>query len=133
MKTTTNSGLRWPYVNLKKANWDRYRLEVEVVMSKCSFPTYCQRDKKIFRTIPLKAALHHIPTESHRLIEESVPADILDVMTRRDNLCKRDPTSPGLNNDIQKRICIHKRKNWEILLRPFTKRQILPSCGELSK
>ena len=28
IKTTTNPGLRRTYVNLKKANWDRYRQEV---------------------------------------------------------------------------------------------------------
>ena len=57
----------------------------------------------------------HIPTGRHRLHEEPVPAEILDVMTRRDDLRKRDPTAPErirLNKDIQKRICVHKRKKW---------------------
>ena len=69
----------------------------------------------IFRTILLKAASHHIPTGRHRLHEEPVPAEILDVMNRRDDLRKRDPTSPELprmNKDIQNRICVHKRKKW---------------------
>ena len=37
------------------------------------------------------------------------------MMTRRDDLCKRDPTSPELprlNYDIQKRIYVHKRQKW---------------------
>ena len=37
------------------------------------------------------------------------------MMTRRDDLRKRDRTSPELlrlNKDIQKRICEHKRKKW---------------------
>ena len=51
-----------------------------------------QRDEKIFRTVLLKAASHHIPTGRHRLHEEPVPAEILDVMTRRHDLRKRDPT-----------------------------------------
>ena len=83
MKTTPKPGLRQTYVNLKKANWDRYRLEVEAALSKRSLPTDCQRDEKILRTILLKAASHHIPTGRHRLHEEPVPAEILDVMTRR--------------------------------------------------
>ena len=106
MKTTPKPGLRQTYVNLKKANWDRYRLEVEAALSKRSLPTDCQRDEKILRTILLKAASHHIPT---------VPAEILDVMTRRDDLRKRDYTSPELprlNKDIQKCICEHKRQKW---------------------
>ena len=90
MKTTPKPGLRQTYVNLKKANWDRYRLEVEAALSKRSLPTDCQRDEKILRTILLKAASHHIPTGRHRLHEEPVPAEILDVMTRRDDLRKRD-------------------------------------------
>ena len=104
MKTTTTPGLRQTYVNLKKDNWDRYRQEVEAALSKRSLPTYCQRDEKIFRTVLLKAASHHIPTGRHRLHEEPVPAEILDVMTRRDDLRKGDPTSPELlrlNYDIQ--------------------------------
>ena len=62
MKTTSTPGLHRTYVNLKKANWDRYRQEVETALSKRSLPTYCQRDEKIFRTVLLKAASHHIPT-----------------------------------------------------------------------
>ena len=115
MKTTPKPGLRQTYVNLKKANWDRYRLEVEAALSKRSLPTDCQRDEKILRTILLKAASRHIPTGLHRLHEEPVPADILDVMTRQDDLRKRDRTSPELprlNKDIQKRICEHKRQKW---------------------
>ena len=34
MMTTTTPGLRRTYVNLKKANWDRYRQEVEASLSK---------------------------------------------------------------------------------------------------
>ena len=100
-----------------KANWDRYRQEVEAALSKCSFPTDCQRDEKIFRTVLLKAASHHIPTGWHRLHEEPVSAEILDVMTRQDDLRKRDPTSPELprlNYDIQNRIYAHIGQKWRI-------------------
>ena len=48
-----------------------------------------------------------------RLHEEHVPAEILDVMTRRDDLRKRDPISPELprlNYDIQ--IYLHKKQKW---------------------
>ena len=117
MKSPSNPGLRRTYVNLKKANWDRYRQEVEAALSKRSLPTDCQRDEKIFRTILLKAASHHIPTGRHRLHEEPVPEEILDVMNRRDDLRKRDPTSPELprmNKDIQNRICVHKRQKWRL-------------------
>ena len=115
MKTSSNPGLRRTYVNLKKANWDRDRQEVEAVLSKCSLPTDCQRDEKTFRTVLLKAALYHIPTGRHRLHEEPVPADILDVMNRRDDLRTRHPTSPELprlNKAIQNHICVHKRQKW---------------------
>ena len=64
MKTIPKPGLRQTYVNLKKANWDRYRQEVDAALSKRSLPTDCQRDEKIFRTILLKAASHHIPLEA---------------------------------------------------------------------
>ena len=115
IKTTSTPGLRQTYVKLKKANWDRYRQEVETAMSKRSLPTDCQRDEKIFCTVLLKTASHPIPTGRHRLHEEAVPAEILDVMTRRDDLRKRVPTSPErtiLNYDIQNRIHAHKRQKW---------------------
>ena len=78
-----------------------------------SLPTDCQRDEQILRTVRLKAASHHIPAGRHILYEGPVPAEILDVMTRRDDLRKRDPTSPELprlNYDIQNRIYAHKRQ-----------------------
>ena len=90
MKTPSNPGLRQAYVNLKKANWDGYRQEVEVALSKRSLPTDCQSDEKIFRTVLLKAASHHIPTGRHRLHEEPVPVVILDVMNRRDYIRKTE-------------------------------------------
>ena len=114
MKTPSNPGLRRTHVNLKKANWDRYRQEVEAALSKRSLPTDCQRDEKIFCTVLLKAS-HHIHTGRHRLHEEAVPTEILDVMNRRDDLRKRDPTSPELprlNKTIQNCICVHKRQKW---------------------
>ena len=79
-------------------------------MSKRSLPTDCQRYEKIFRTVLLKAASHHIPTGRHRLHKEAVPAEILDEMTS-----VKDPTSPELprlNKAIQNRICVHKRQKW---------------------
>ena len=65
-------------------------------VSNRSLPTDCQRNEKIYSTVLLKAASHHIPTGHHILHEEPVPTEILDVMNRRDDLCKRDPTSPEL-------------------------------------
>ena len=115
MKTPSNPGLRRTYVNIKKANWDRYRQEVEVALRKRSFPIDCQRDEKIIRTVLLKAASHHIHNGCHRLHEEPVPAEILDMMNRWDDLHKRDHTSPELprlNKAIQNRICVHKRQQW---------------------
>ena len=88
MKTPSNQGLRRTYVNLKKANWDRYnRQEVEAALSKRSLPTDCQRDEKIFRTVLLKAASHHIPTGRHLFHEQPVPEEILD-MSNELLLCK---------------------------------------------
>ena len=46
MRTTTIPGLRRTYVNLKKANWERYRLELEAALGKRSLPTGCQRDER---------------------------------------------------------------------------------------
>ena len=98
MKTTSTLGLRRTYVNLKKDNWDRYRQKVEQ-----AFPSVQFYSKQRNTTSLLDDRLH----------EEPVPAEILDVMTRRDDLRKRDPTSPELprlNYDIQNHIYAHKRQ-----------------------
>ena len=121
MKTTTSPGLRQTYVNLKKANWDSYRQEVEAALSKRSLPTHCQRDEKFFRTVLLKAASHHIPTGRHRLHKEPVPVEILDVMTRLDDPPVKEITSRLNCQDrimTSKTASTHtKGKNGKILLR----------------
>ena len=89
---------------------------MEVALSKRSLPTDCQRDEKILRTLLLKAASHHIPTGRHRLHEEPVPAEILDVMTRQDERDRTSSELPRLNKDIQKRICEHKRQKWRVFV-----------------
>ena len=51
------------------------------------------------------------------VIMELLVCLLLDVMNRRDDLRKRDPTSPELprmNKDIQNRICVHKRQKWRL-------------------
>ena len=83
MKTTTTPRLRRTNVNLNKDNWDRYRQEVEPALSKRYLPTDCQRDEKIFRTVLLKPASHHIPAGRHRLHEEPVPAENLRQRTKQ--------------------------------------------------
>ena len=121
MKTPSNPGLRRTYVNLKEAHWDRYRQEVEAALSEHYLPEDCKRDEKIFRTGLLKAASHLITTGRLRLHEKPVPAEILNVMNRRDELRKTDPMSPELlrlNKEIQNRIYVPNGKNGEIVLKP---------------
>ena len=136
MKTTSTPGICLTYVNLKKADWDRCRQEVETALSKRSLPTDCQRDEKIFRTVLLKAVSHHIPTGRHRLHKEPIPAEILDVMTRRDDLRKRDPTSPEqpkLNYDIQNRIYAHKRQQFRDFIETLDQKTDVTMLWELLK
>ena len=63
---------------LKKANWDRYRKEIEDKLSKRRLPTNCQKGEKILRTIILKAASQHIPSGGHRINTEPVPMEKLE-------------------------------------------------------
>ena len=55
------------YINLKKADWTRYRQEIERKLSSRHLPTDCQKYRKLFRATLLKAASHHIPTGRHKL------------------------------------------------------------------
>ena len=101
--------------NLKKANWDRYRREIEDKLSKRRLPSNCQQGEKILRTIILIAASRHIPSGRHRINMEPVPAEILERMRARDDLRSRDPTSPALqqmNEDITRTTNEHRRNTW---------------------
>ena len=60
-----------------------------------------------YSSTQISITLH--PYLTTRLHEKLVPAEIPDVMNRRDDLRKRDPTSPELprlNKAIQNRICV---------------------------
>ena len=78
--------------NLKKANWDRYRKELEDKLSKRRLPTNCQKGEKILRTILLKAASRHILSWRHRINTDPDPTEILEIMRARDDLRSRDHT-----------------------------------------
>ena len=106
---------RRTYVNLKRANWERYEQEIEDKLDSYPQPENCQKDEKIFRNVLLKAASHHIPSGRHRVNPNPVPAEILAKMTERDELRKQDPSSPDLhrlNNDITRAISNHKQQKW---------------------
>ena len=113
--TATSSPARHrTYMNLKKADWTRYRQEIERKLSSRHLPTDCQIDEKLFRATLLKAASHHIPTGRRKLYTQ-VPAEILAMKEERDDLCKQDPASPRLwtmNDEITKSTSDHKRRQW---------------------
>ena len=58
--------------NLKKANWDRYRKEIEDKLSKRGLPINCKK-KKILLTIILKVVTQLIPSGRHRINTEAFP------------------------------------------------------------
>ena len=112
---TTSPALHRTFVNLKKANWVRYRQEIEDKLCSRQLPSNCQVDEKLFRATLLKAASHHIPTGRHKLHSQQVPTEILAKMIERDDLRKQDPSSPllpTLNADITRAISEHKRSKW---------------------
>ena len=61
-------------------------------MEELSIKAELGNTKLIISYVLLKIASHHIPTGCHRHHVEPVPAEILDVMNRRDDLRKRDLT-----------------------------------------
>ena len=73
--------------NLKKANRDRYRREIEDKLSKRRLPSNCQKGENILRTIILKAASRHISSSSGYIGK--------DERTRHPRLQTTQPTSGG--------------------------------------
>ena len=116
MAPSSTPSLHRNYVNLKKANWERYSKDIEEALSTEPNPTDCQQGEKILRAAILKAASHHIPSGRHKLDHtEALPADIVDMMSARDDLRSRDPTSPALsqmNDEINQAKNRHKRDKW---------------------
>ena len=79
-------------------------------------PFDCQKEEKTLRSIILKAASHHIPTGRHKLNTEPVPAEILDLTNKRDDLRQRHHTSPELqriNEEITRTATAHKQAKWK--------------------
>ena len=104
------------YVNLKKATWARFTQKIEDKLSNRPLPSDCQKDEKILRSIILKTASHHIPTGRHKLNTEPVPAEVLDLTKKRDDLRQRDHTSPELqriNDEIKRATTAHKQAKWK--------------------
>ena len=57
MKTTPKPGLRQTYVNLKKANWDRYRHEVEAPLASVPFQQTAKEMRRSF--VQFYSKQHH--------------------------------------------------------------------------
>ena len=135
MAPSSTPSLHQNYVNLKKANWERYSKDIEETLSTEPDPTDCQQGEKILRAAILKSASHHIPSGRHKLDHtfflrrrfistkqiykknhtEALPADIVDMMSARDDLRSRDPTSPALsqmNDEINQAKNRHKRDKY---------------------
>ena len=114
--TATSSPARHrTYINLKKADWTRYRQEIERKLSPRHLPTDCQKDQKLFQATLLKAASHHIPTGIRKLYTQQVKAGTLAMIEERDDLRKQDPASSRLstmNDEITKATSDHKRRQW---------------------
>ena len=113
--TATSSPARHR-INIKKADWMRYRQEIERKLSSRHLPTDCRKDEKLFRATLFKTASHHITTGRRKLYTQQVPAEILAMMEERHDLCKQDPASPRLstmNDEITKRHRITKEDSGE--------------------
>ena len=96
MAPSSTPSLHRNYVNLKKATWERYSKDIKETMCTEPDPTDCQQGEKILRVAILKAASQHIPSGRHKINHiEALPADIVDMMSARDDLRSRDPTSPA--------------------------------------
>ena len=137
MAPSSTPSLHRNYVNPKKTNWERYSKDIEETLSTEPNPTDCQQGEKILRAAILKAASHHIPSGRHNLDHtEALPADIVDMMSARDDLRSRDPTSPALsqmNDEINQAKNRHKRDKWGTFLETLTTSPLLQNCGELSR
>ena len=120
LQTTATSSPARHRTYLKKADWTRYRQEIERKLSSRHLPTDCQKYKKLFRVTLLKAASHHILTGRRKLYRQQVPAEILAMMEVRDDLSKQEPASPQLltmNAEITKATSDHKKDSGENSLR----------------
>ena len=94
--TATSSPARHrTYSNLNKADWTRYRQEIERNLSSRHLPTDCQKYEKLFRATLFKAASHHILTGRRKLYTQQIPVEILAMMEERHDLRKQDPPRPG--------------------------------------
>ena len=126
MKTTSTPGLRRTYVNLKKANWDRYRQEVEAALGNRFLPTDCQRDEKNFRTVLLKAASHHIPTGRHRLVPTTPACTWWNRPEEDPSSGKLESTHPSRTSVKPDQVFLASSQSCVSTLTPYSSELLLP-------
>ena len=74
---TSSPAIHRTYINFKKADWTRYKQEIERKLSSRHLPTDCEQEEKLFRATLLKVASHH---NIRTLYAQQVPAEILAMM-----------------------------------------------------
>ena len=101
------------YINLKKADWTRYRQEIECKLRPCHLPSDCQKTTVVL-SYTIEAASHHIATGRRKLHAQQVLVlvEILAMMEEQDDLRQQGPASSTMNDEITKVTSDYKRRQW---------------------
>lgn len=103
------------YVNFRKADWRRFREEVDKVVMKLPPPPSAAKGERILRRVLIDATVRHIPCGRHHPTTPMWPAEIRDLVLQRDALRAADPSSPRiaeLNGTISRKLAKLKSDKW---------------------
>jgi hypothetical protein len=115
---------RTTFVNIGKADWDRFLTETEAAFTAASAPSNVQNDEKVFRRIINVASKHAIPHGRHKWIKPSLPAAARTLMAERDALRLSDPSAPRIeeiNGEIRKLTTEDKTRKWRSMVESFNR------------
>jgi len=104
------------YFNFKKADWDLFTTESEIVFSSLPNPSSCQTGEKLFRKTILSASKRSIPAGFRKNFIPQTSVEVTSLILQRDSLRKQDPTDPQiplLNAQISSASAEYNRKRWE--------------------
>jgi hypothetical protein len=121
IKTKSNYRLiqnRRTFTNYNKANWEKYRDEIEEEIAKTErHPTNVHTANSFLTNCILTADKRNIPKgKIKNNAKNFLPAHITDKITERDNIRRQNPHDPRLqdiNNDISTQIQTHKADIWK--------------------
>ena len=89
-------GQRKSFPNFKKADWEKFREEVEANLNDVPPPTSCSQGERILRNVIQAASKHHVPNGVRKNYVHALSDEAKDLIQQRDQLRQHNPNDPDI-------------------------------------